>query len=198
MTRRATLALLITLGACAHAAPPRPTCTALTADIRAQATAAEAFTQAESAAAMARAKVTTILLPSRQLEGGAPSDDVSLDGFRPFGTVFELDGKSYVAGPLISVPNGQLAQPYFEFVENEAGDIFQLERAVDVKSTGTAVLCGCGPVGSGAAPHAEQVVYELPPGRTFRGVVTIAYAARLYTFSYSGTDERGQRCEPPP
>jgi hypothetical protein len=173
-----------------------PTCTSLTPEIRQEATEAERFTLAEYRAALAREKLTPVALPSRNDDGGAPTDDPS--HFRPSGTSFTDAGKAYVAGPLISVPNGQIAAPYFEFVKNEAGDIYQLERAIDVKSNQTAVLCGCGPVGSGAAPHLEQVLYELPPGATFRGVVKISYAAKLYQFSYSGTDERGERCQPPP
>jgi hypothetical protein len=199
--RHLVLLSALALVACTHAAasrPSRPSCTGLTAAIRERATAAETFTQAGATAALSRAKLTPMPLPERQVGSVAPVDDAGDERFRPAGTVVEEDGKPYVAGPLISVPNGQVGQPYFEFVKDEAGDIYQLERVVDVQSTETAVLCGCGPVGSGAAPHVEQILYELPPGARFRGVVKIAYPVRLYQFSYSGTDERGKMCQPPP
>jgi hypothetical protein len=187
------------LAACAHPqTPPKPSCTGLTAEIRARATAAEEFNLRGYRAELERAGLTPVGLPSRPYEGGAGAYDDDPARFHPIDEAFEEGGKQWVGGPLISVPSGQIEQPSFEFVRDQAGTVFRLERKLDVLSVESSVLCGCGPVGSGAAPHAEQVLYELPAGASFGGVKTIAYPVKLYQFTYSGTDERGERCEPPP
>lgn len=161
------------------------------ADVKAEAAAFDA--------ALAAKKLVPAALESATLGGDRYSRSADGDLHRdvkPW-TPFKLGKRDAIAGETMMT---QWANDTEQFVADASGNIWRVVRAPSKKAKRTVTVAACrwgcwGNPGSGMNRGSSETrfAYFLPPGKSFKGDVTIAYSWLGLVVTYVDTN-----CAPPP
>jgi len=170
--------------------------------------AAVAWTKASFEAAMRRQGLVLahLSMTRKVLHRGVGGYGSVLQGAKG-DTVVAVNGQRFIAGGSSWSGSAYHPQPW-EFVKNDRGEIFRLQRQpMPGGSVKNVVLCGCaprrcGPYGSGcpACGATSQEMYgPLPAGATYKGAIDVRYAtATVAVQREHGTCPQQHPCPGPP
>ena len=190
-----TFAIVWTVGASAAKAQVTRPCLAASPEIFAHEQEAEAYTHQSFDNALAARALKTIVVSSHLVAPGLQRN------YHPPGETFIVDEageqRIKIAGPFLEIPTRQQPAPAFEFAGDALAHAWRVQRQPNVESSEAYLLCGCGPIGGGAAPWLMQLIYDLDKDATYQGELAVAYAARIVRIEWDEMLASGLPCPRP-
>jgi hypothetical protein len=201
MRRIAAIALITGLTATAATtrtadAKPKPlTCEKSTDRFSARQADWAAFTSKSFTDALAREHLTTPKGSLRSIQAESPQ----LKGARP-GATFTMGSGSGAERAIYLRTVQTYGAAEDEFVEDAQSVVHPLVRKETLVGTETHTLCGCGPMGGGAAPPMMAIIYVLPAGATYDAKpIELVYDAKRIDIQWRNiVNGKEEICEPPP